>query len=664
MIWSACAIAFCLCVPAFLLPASAQKNPDFVLSEPRPFVQIDLSDLGYRGLSRAARFDFDANVSLDFVDANHLLLTFNQKRLFRRLRECTRDHDDRLVRAMVLEIPQATVVTQAIWYLHDHRRYLWPLNYGQFLLRKGNDLYIVDSTLHEKLLMSSAKPLWWVAVTPDRRQVIVETALYTNAVPYEKSDSGLPEERRGTKPRFQLQFLDLATLAPQRTIFLKAPIHLDGTRAGYSDFVRKGNLWLIRFGPSAGERKNLIRLRSQATPRIFYSTSNSVLIGENSGPPKDYFNLASFTLTGRRLWRQRLDRARYFPTLVSTENQSRFAFSSLTAVSGATDPASDNDDLSEDNLPDDFEQNVQVMETASGRPVISLHVSPAIQSGGNVALSPDGHTMAALQSSALSLYELPPAPEQESILLAALGDEALSEEAAKLQADPATGLDTVADNAPKETIAIDSDLVQGSETAEDGKLTETAEKYPVEDSLSSTHPPDAARKIDGVSQRLQSRRSRPLHFSARVAPAEEKPRREAKLTSKNTNSPSSAGPQRYGIEFDIETADLRFRTQNRGFHHTELNLSIESYAKDGTALGSASAVWTSDLNAEDYHSILDQGVHISGVFVVPSQAASLRLGIEDKFSDHLGMIEIPLRLSAPSNEPPAAKNLLPEMEPD
>ena len=124
----------------------------------------------------------ESSVSLNFVDADHILLTFNPKKLFQRLPTCSPDHQDRLVHAALLEVPSGKVVKEADWYLHDRRRYLWPLSPGAFLLRRLNDLYIVDSSLHEKLLLSSPKDLLWVTVTPDGGQIIVETVKASDTV--------------------------------------------------------------------------------------------------------------------------------------------------------------------------------------------------------------------------------------------------------------------------------------------------------------------------------------------------------------------------------------------------------------------------------------------------------------------------------------------------
>ena len=123
--WIACVL---LVLPLSFASSEENARP----ADPKPFVVIDIASTGYPLLSRTERLAGDANVTLDFVDDNHVLLTFNPKKLFQRHPDCPPSHDDRLIRAVILEVPSGKVVQTADWYLHDHRRYLWPMGSGNF----------------------------------------------------------------------------------------------------------------------------------------------------------------------------------------------------------------------------------------------------------------------------------------------------------------------------------------------------------------------------------------------------------------------------------------------------------------------------------------------------------------------------------------------------
>lgn len=174
------AIIFSAIVLCSILVGQTIAIPDTVVMAPT--TRFDLSQVGYQELSEMARRSGASNLSLDFLDSDHILFTFNPKKLFIRHPDCPLAHDDRLVHAVVLELSSGKVLKQTDWYFHDAHRYLWTLGSGKILLRKLNSLYLVDSDLQEKLLWTSSKDLLWVSVSPDGRQIITETADDRHAV--------------------------------------------------------------------------------------------------------------------------------------------------------------------------------------------------------------------------------------------------------------------------------------------------------------------------------------------------------------------------------------------------------------------------------------------------------------------------------------------------
>lgn len=397
----------------------AQESPSNGSPVPVPVARIDLSVVGYHGLSRMARLTEEAGLSLHFVDRNHVLVTFNPKKLVTRHSDCPPDHSDRMVHAAVLEVPGRKVVKEADWYLHDHRRYIWSLGSAQFLLRKLNSLYLVGADLHEQLLMNSPRNLLWVTVTADKKQIIVETAQD------EKPTKGaVPEQARGkTKHEFQLEFLDANSLVAQRTIKVNGIVNLDAISTGYVDLIHKGDLYLIRFGPTPEQRQNIARVRSRCVPEVFYPSGNSLLIGRCPLTGSDYV-VTAFTVTGRRLWRQHWSQRRYFPAIAGSEDNSRVALGTVVRTdspiaAGKTD-GDDEDAADAKDVNHGLEQSIEVFETASGSPVQSVNVNPVVTSGQNFSLSPDGRRLAVLHDSTVEFYDLPPMSQEEQAKFTAL----------------------------------------------------------------------------------------------------------------------------------------------------------------------------------------------------------------------------------------------------
>ena len=362
--------------------------------------------------------------SLLFLDAQHVLVTYEQKGLFQRQPNCPPWHQDRMVHAMVLDLTTKAVVKEADWYLHDRKRYLWPFGANRILLRKLNDLYVVDAELHEKLLWSSPKDLLWVSVTPDVSQIIVETTADTKPGADKDSSPASVETKAPpaapADPKYVAQFLDAKTLKPERMVPLHRLVELTGTKWGYVDLVDgKDNVWLIRFGPNPQQRKNITRVRSVTMPSVLYSSDNSLVVGRCAGPTCQY-PVSSFSLTGRRLWRQNWPEYRWFPAVGYDDDESRFAISALrinhdalppkTSASGQENPYQT--DLSQ---VDAFQQQVQIFDTATGDILSKVSVEPAVMSGQNFAIAPDGGSLAVLQHTSLELFALPsPSKAQQS----------------------------------------------------------------------------------------------------------------------------------------------------------------------------------------------------------------------------------------------------------
>ena len=378
-----------------------------------PTAHIDLSSIGYREPSQIERLTDEASVSLDFVDAQHLLLTFNPRKLLKRVPSCPPSHDDRLIHVAILELPKGKVVKESDWYLHDQRRYLWPLGSGRFLLRKLNSLYLVDSSLSEKPLLTLSRDIVWLTVSADEKQIILETQDPADPDKVAANDQNAPKN----KGKFALEFFDLDSLTAQQTIESSGLVHLNGNGRGYADALRKGDVWLVRFGPTPAQRKNIARVRSRCSPEVVYSSTNSLLIGRCPPASSDY-SVTAFTTSGRRLWSQHWNHKRFWPAAVRSGDNRRFAVSSLTVRewAGKVPFSSENETDANHNL----EQNVQIFDTASGNPIQSLTASPVVVSAQNFSLSPDGMQFAILRDSQIELYELPRISEEEQARFSAL----------------------------------------------------------------------------------------------------------------------------------------------------------------------------------------------------------------------------------------------------
>jgi len=385
-----CAIVCC----PFLSGYSQIESFPTSLGPPK---RIDLRPVGFQQFSDMARRSGAVNLSLDFLDRDHILFTFNSKKLVSRYAECPPTHNDRIVHAAILEVSSGKVLSQADWYLHDSRRYIWRLGSGRILLRRLNDLFVVDSELKEKPLWTSPRELLWVSVTPDGKQIITESL---DDVPPQPGGS---KTKQGSKSTALIEFRDADSMAVQRSIRSEKSANIEGLSSGVASVVPgfTGKVWLVRFGPDERQRANIARVRTRRIPDVLYLSANTLLIGRDSSSVPGY-SVTAFTATGNRLWRQHWDAHRYDPILARSENGNRFAISTL--ILGSPGALSKNVDAEQH---EGLEQKIEVFDTATGTHVFSAADSPVVLNGQNFALSPDGLHIALLNESQIEVNDLP-----------------------------------------------------------------------------------------------------------------------------------------------------------------------------------------------------------------------------------------------------------------
>src|ERR1035437_6391149 len=101
--------------------ADANKN------QIRPEVKIPVAPLGYLPPGDLPAFYYFAMVELHFIDADHLMFAFNTPGLLKRDDNCPDSDVQRMVHAVVFQLPSGQVLKQADWELYDFMDFLWGL---------------------------------------------------------------------------------------------------------------------------------------------------------------------------------------------------------------------------------------------------------------------------------------------------------------------------------------------------------------------------------------------------------------------------------------------------------------------------------------------------------------------------------------------------------
>ena len=385
-------------------PAEPSLPPAFTFPiEPLGFSAPSSNYLGAR----------NSLVSLDFLDENRLLFTFRIPGLMHRDQLSNDDGAERQIRAVVLSLPKGTVEAEPTWTVHDRVRYLWPLNNGHFLLRDRNGLSEGDATLTLKPYLDFPGPLLWIELDPEQHFLV------TNSDEPSAKDSksggfgGFRERvhcRRG-RPGLGLQ-------RSARSRDPHSSPRLGRRDAGEPRPDRRPSAHQLRgLSRESAKPRNGVdleppllhgRKQDARTRRIELRAGRRISLGP--GDSRDHLRAhrAKAVLwpcppRAKRFGRRRRHRREVWPQLVVAANGSRMAWETLDTTHAiyAYAPM---------DAGDVKEQSVTIFDAANGDIAMVSPVSPILDAGGNVAVSPSGRRVALLNAGAIQVFDLPAPP--------------------------------------------------------------------------------------------------------------------------------------------------------------------------------------------------------------------------------------------------------------
>ena len=161
-----------------------------------PVARIPLGPMGYQTMVPEFLLAGSSMLRVDFVDAEHLLVTFGLRQLMERLPGDPVDDDDRTVGAAVVELPTGKALARTEWRLHDRGQYLWELGHGRFLLRVRDRLSVIapmaaggaKDAFRETPLLHIERHIVALMVSANEDLLTVET---TKLTPGEAGEAGV-----------------------------------------------------------------------------------------------------------------------------------------------------------------------------------------------------------------------------------------------------------------------------------------------------------------------------------------------------------------------------------------------------------------------------------------------------------------------------------------
>ena len=394
---------------------------------PEPTLRIPLENLGFQPLSPQFLLNGSSMLTLHYVDDQHLLFTFVTHRLIPRLPDDPEDDQDRMVDALLLELPTGRVLARTSWHLHDHAQYLWNLGHGHFLLRIRDTLTTFAPLANlstgrpfaqQPFLISTERRFAALILSPDSDLLIIETVKRTP--PEQKPKTPLfgptpaPGPKRAEKDPVQINFYRLHSEddgGPVNPTFAGVVAarntgDIPASTAGYLAVVDQGHQhWAFDFHSYAGKIAELSPFDSSCSPApLFVSHSEFIAFGCRGGATMQ--QIGGFNMRGEEMWEQGLFGDFIAPSLAYAPAGGRFALSRvMLRHSAIPDQMISNDEISS--------QTVVVYQTGTGKQLIHADCSPVERAGQNFTLSPSGLALAVVHSDAIEIYNLPPLTDKD-----------------------------------------------------------------------------------------------------------------------------------------------------------------------------------------------------------------------------------------------------------
>jgi hypothetical protein len=400
-----------------------------------PTANIPVAPLGFTAPSTNYLGTRNTFVSLDFLDEDRLLFTFRVPGLIHRDLKTGEESSERQIRAVVLKLPQGTgearIEAEGLWTVHDRARYLWPLKNGHFLLRDRNNLLEGDSTLVLKPFLDFPGSLLWVDSDPEQQFLVTNSRepLAAAAKPKTPADGSSstgsisgpvsspvssPTTAQATvttdeddaaaedgKPELVVRILRRATGEVMLVSRVRTVVHLPINRVGYVENLRgRGTEWTLNLRYFTGGSKMLGSVDTACDPDDDFLSEDEILITgcSSDGASK----LVAMTTEGKTLWIAQAPSTQVWPRATVAANGSRLAWITLDASHAVSMFAPmDSDDVKE--------QSVTVFDAATGDIAFVSPLSPILDAGGNVALSPSGRRVALLNAGGIQVFDLPAA---------------------------------------------------------------------------------------------------------------------------------------------------------------------------------------------------------------------------------------------------------------
>jgi hypothetical protein len=352
-------------------------------------------------------------MSLDFIDEDRLLFTFHVSGLMERNAGDDLKGTQQQIQAKVVAVSTGKVESEATWIVPDRLRYLWMLNDGHFLLRVRDGLDQGDANLKTSSFLRYPGRLLWIQMDP-KEDFIMANSLESPDASQKPSSAAAGKSILSADPQKAGEQGELVTRTVKRASGdlthdsrvpwtgqdSNWPMNSDGYVERLHDDTDHWHLELYEF---AGSHRPVVHMDSTCLPQYSFLSETELLVSRCQ--PDEGEKLGAISMHGDWLWEVDASSNAIMPLLVTDSSGLRAA--RQTMLLKRTVKSYKKKMLSAD----DFQgQMVKVFDAADGKVVLEAPLTPILDAGGNVAISPSGKRVAILNAGAIQIFQLPSPP--------------------------------------------------------------------------------------------------------------------------------------------------------------------------------------------------------------------------------------------------------------
>ncbi|MGH9615164.1 MAG: hypothetical protein ACRD28_00375 [Acidobacteriaceae bacterium] len=397
--WWGAALLLLVLFPAALragTPHPSKASAD--ANQPHPEVTIPVTPLGYLPPGELPAFYNYALVNLRFLDANHLVFVFNIPGLLDRDNSCSVSDNERMVRAVVLELPSGRTLNRAEWKLYDFGDFLWSLGNGQLLLRRCTQLDLLGADLRPRPWIKVAGEIQDLNFSPDRSIAVVEEKTEPSSGAKDSGTVPAITEQATSAARTLVTFVQIHPLRGIARAEIPLPAAVPVTDQGILEtLTAPKNQWVVNLQPFHGPQRPIGSIHSLCSPAIRPITNDLFVATVCAKRDENVFQ--GYDRKGLLLWQIPFPSDHLSPTLILVPNGGHFAIESLHLKH----PHAPLDPVSKEDVEG---QDIDIYDTLTGVRVATFQTTPVYTGGRNVDFSPDGSRMAVLHNGVIEIYAL------------------------------------------------------------------------------------------------------------------------------------------------------------------------------------------------------------------------------------------------------------------